>query len=159
MTRGSKTPAVKVAEFRAQYLLSRNASAAALKVGLNDRTGRKLAEEAEQDPEFSEACRKLRARYIPEIEAILQDCVRIAHKRIQLEPMTPKEQAELMQEYNLKSFSYPDPRPAYMAQIAKTATVLNQGSEKDPASQTQHPTVQVILNGTEPESDDGGSKG
>lgn len=62
MARGQKTGADKVAEFRGHYLVTRNAAAAARRCDIPERTGRKLAEEAESDASFAEACRKYLAR-------------------------------------------------------------------------------------------------
>lgn len=62
MAQGVPTPESERAAFAAQYLKTLNASLAARLVGLEERTGRRLAEELDADPEFSDLVRKHRAR-------------------------------------------------------------------------------------------------
>lgn len=87
MARGSKTDAVIREAFRAEYLLTANASKAARAVSkklgceLNERTARDIAAELDEETEFSEARRKQRARYLEEAVAARQDVLRTALKR------------------------------------------------------------------------------
>lgn len=62
MSHGVPTDEETVAEFRARFLYSGNASAVARELGIPDRTGRKIAERLEDDPTFAEEGRKLRER-------------------------------------------------------------------------------------------------
>ena len=71
MTAGSRTEEHTIAEFRAHYLLTGNASKSARSVGISERTGRQLATEAHDDLEFAEACRKSRARALSDVARIL----------------------------------------------------------------------------------------
>lgn len=62
MAQGEPTPEHVVAEFRARYIYSGNASAVARELDIEERTGRRLAERLEDDPTFAEDVRKLHAR-------------------------------------------------------------------------------------------------
>jgi hypothetical protein len=62
MSQGVPTPEDVRTEFAAKYLTIRNASAAARAVGIEERTGRKLAEALDADPVFSERARVFRER-------------------------------------------------------------------------------------------------
>lgn len=64
MAQGSRTHESKRIEFAAEYLSTRCASEAARRVEIPERTGRKLAAELDEDPEFAERCRKQRARVL-----------------------------------------------------------------------------------------------
>jgi hypothetical protein len=55
-----------VSQFRASYLFTKNAAKSAREVGIPERTGRKLALELVNDPEFAEACRRQRALDVEE---------------------------------------------------------------------------------------------
>jgi len=70
MTRGVVTPEAAVAEFRAHYLYSGNAAESARETGLNERTGRDIARELSQDPDFTEARRQMRATALEELVAM-----------------------------------------------------------------------------------------
>jgi len=72
MASGSRTPEDTRTAFRAEYLRIRNASAAARAVNIPESTGRKLAGELDEDPEFVEACRLLRARALPFAEDVVR---------------------------------------------------------------------------------------
>lgn len=61
MPHGVPTEEETVAEFRARYLYSGNASAVARQLDLDERTGRRIAERIEEDPSFAEDVRKLHA--------------------------------------------------------------------------------------------------
>lgn len=58
---GVPTDEETIAEFRARYLYSGNASATARGLKLDERTGRRIAERIEEDPSFAEDVRKLHA--------------------------------------------------------------------------------------------------
>lgn len=77
------TDAEKVTEFRAHYLLTGNASKSARAVGLKERTGRALAEEADDDPAFAEQCRKARARALSAVTRMLVRNVERADERVE----------------------------------------------------------------------------
>jgi hypothetical protein len=62
MPQGVPTEDEVVAEFRARFLYSGNASAVSREMGIPERTGRKIAERLEDDPSFAEDGRKLRDR-------------------------------------------------------------------------------------------------
>ena len=79
MTRGVDTPENVVAEFRAHYLYSGNASESARKVGLNENTGRDLARKLVSDEEFAAARRALRASALEELVAMR---LRVAQKAL-----------------------------------------------------------------------------
>lgn len=117
MARGQKTDDETVAKFRAEYLRLGNASEAARRVGISDRTGRDLAKAADADESFAEARRALYAGALDEVEALMLDCVRIAAERIRDKPITPEELADLIAEKGLKSMSVQDIRAQYLAQI------------------------------------------
>jgi hypothetical protein len=117
MPRGEKTPAETVAKFRAEYLRLGNASEAGRIVGLPVSTSADLAREANEDEAFVEARRSMYANALDEAGALMLDGIRIASRRVNEEPLTPKQHAELMEEHSLKSLSIPDPRPQYLAQI------------------------------------------
>lgn len=61
MPQGVKTDEATLAQFRAEYLYSGNASACGRKLDMPERTARQLAERLEAEPDFAEARRKLRA--------------------------------------------------------------------------------------------------
>lgn len=66
MAQGVKTPEDVLAQFRAEYLISGNASECARKVGIAESTGRDIATELNADEAFGEARRALRAQYLDE---------------------------------------------------------------------------------------------
>lgn len=63
---GVPTPETTVAEFRAHYILSGNASESARKVGIPERTGNEIATKLQSDPTFAEERRVQRARFLEE---------------------------------------------------------------------------------------------
>lgn len=77
MASGSPTPLETVERFRAHYLYSGNASESARKVGLPESTGRDIAQQLVDDPEFVEARRRLRTRALDDLVALR---MRIANK-------------------------------------------------------------------------------
>lgn len=138
MPNGQKTPDDMVAKFRAEYLRLGNASEAARQVGIAERTGRDLAKQADADELFAEARRALYAGALDEVEALMLDCVRIAAERVRERPLTEREQAQLMDEFSLKSFSRQDIRAQYLAQIVNAHRSI-QARMKYEAEKSQEP--------------------
>lgn len=81
MPAGVPTPEDVRAKFRAEYLISGNAAASAKRVGIPERTGRDLAQELCDDPEFTADRRKLRANALDELVAMRMEMARLAVKR------------------------------------------------------------------------------
>lgn len=81
MPKGKPTSAEKLAEFRAHYLLSGNASESARTVGISESAGRELAVKLAQEPAFGEERRALRAQYLDECVAARMAIVRKAKDR------------------------------------------------------------------------------
>jgi hypothetical protein len=102
-----------------------------------------LATAANADPVFVEARAKLRARFLPELEAALHELLPTVVGRIASDPLTPEQQAELMEAHGLKSFSIQDTRPAYLAQLANIAKVLAKNAEADKAATPPAITVNI----------------
>ncbi len=75
------TPEEQIAEFRAEYLYSGNASATGRKLGIGERTARRLAEEYEAEPAFAEHVRVLRARYLGRLMDMRMSIAETAHSR------------------------------------------------------------------------------
>ena len=70
MTRGSRTPAEKVAKFRAHYVKTGNVCAASREVGIPYSTGQGLAKDANEDPDFvKSAPQSTRLRRLDETQA------------------------------------------------------------------------------------------
>lgn len=74
MAQGSPTPEDTVSRFRAHYIYSGNAAESARAVGIEERTGRDIAQRANNDPEFAALRRSLRAQD-------LEDCIQ-ARRRV-----------------------------------------------------------------------------
>ena len=89
MTQGSATPESVVAEFRARYLYSGNASQSAREIGLDERTGRDIARKLVEDKEFSEARRQLRATALEELVAMRMRVAQTALDRFEGELEAP----------------------------------------------------------------------
>jgi hypothetical protein len=70
MAHGEPTSAEVVAEFRARYLYSGNASAVAREMKMPERTGRTIASKLDADPTFAEESRALNARVLDRYTAI-----------------------------------------------------------------------------------------
>lgn len=70
MAQGEPTPDEVVAEFRARYLYSGNASAVARELKIPERTGRKIAARLDADSSFAEEGRALNARVLDRYTAI-----------------------------------------------------------------------------------------
>jgi len=80
---GVPTDEATLAEFRARYLYSGNASKTARELNLPERTGRELAEKLSEDPEFAEARRKLRAQALEEHVAMRKRVADVALERFE----------------------------------------------------------------------------
>lgn len=89
MPTGIETSPELVAEFRAHYLYSGNASESAKKVGLPDRTGRDIARELIDDPSFAEDRRRLRASALEELTAMRLRVARRSLKRFEAKAPEP----------------------------------------------------------------------
>lgn len=83
MTQGSPISQAKKDKFRAEYLLSLNASEAARKVGLPESTGRDLAVKLRKEADFSETRRRLRAEQLDELVTLRMDVARKAKERFE----------------------------------------------------------------------------
>jgi hypothetical protein len=70
MPQGIPTDEETLAEFRARYLYSGNASAVGRELDIPERTARKIAERLDDDPSFAEDGRKLRARALDKLVAM-----------------------------------------------------------------------------------------
>ena len=117
-------------EFRAAYLRTGNASAAAREVGINERTGREIAQKLEEhDPTLAEDRRALRARALPVVEAMMVEAAQIAFARIHESPLSPREQAELMKEFGLKSLTLQDLRGQYFRGLVEVQKALLKGAD------------------------------
>lgn len=79
MARGEPTEERLIAEFRAHYLYSGNASESAKAVGMPERTGRDIARKLSSDADFAEARRQLRAGALEELVAMR---LRVAQKAL-----------------------------------------------------------------------------
>jgi phage terminase small subunit len=94
MPNGVKTPEQTVAEFRAHYLYSGNASESAKEVGLPESTGRDLARELSKEPDFVEARRELRALALEELVAMRMRMARRALERFEEDLQMPESVGE-----------------------------------------------------------------
>jgi hypothetical protein len=81
MTQGVPTEESVVAEFRARYLYSRNASKIGRELNIGDRTARRLAEECEADKEFADAVRNIRVRAVDRLLGLAVSVAETAHSR------------------------------------------------------------------------------
>jgi hypothetical protein len=81
MAQGVPTDESVIAEFRARYLYSRNASKIGRELNLGERTARRLAEECEADREFAEAVRNLRVRAVDRLLGLAVSVAETAHGR------------------------------------------------------------------------------
>ncbi len=94
MTRGVQTPEEKVAEFRAHYLWSGNATESAKAVGIPDRTARDIVERLVEDPTFAADRRKLRVQALDELVSMRMRVARKALERYEEEGPEIPEGAE-----------------------------------------------------------------
>jgi hypothetical protein len=81
MPHGVPTDEATLAEFRAEYLYSGNASAVGRKLDIPERTARKIAERLEDDPSFAEDGRKMRARTLDRLIAMRMTIAETAQER------------------------------------------------------------------------------
>jgi phage terminase small subunit len=85
MTKGVPTPEDILAQFRAEYLISGNASECARKVGMSESAGRSYAVELNADVSFGEERRSLRAQYLDECVHARMRIMRKAEERAMAE--------------------------------------------------------------------------
>lgn len=85
MAQGVPTEESVIAEFRARYLYSGNASAVGRDLGLEERTARKIAERLEADPSFAEDGRKVRDRALHKHVAMRLSMCEVASDRFHSE--------------------------------------------------------------------------
>lgn len=81
MPHGIPTDEETLAEFRARYLYSGNASAVGRELDIPERTARKIAERLEDDPSFAEDGRKMRARALDRLIAMRMTIAEKAQQR------------------------------------------------------------------------------
>ena len=86
MAQGVPTDESVIAEFRARYLYSRNASKIGRAMQLGERTARRLAEECEADKDFAASVRNLRVRAVDRLLGLAMSVAETAHERY-LEPL------------------------------------------------------------------------
>lgn len=93
MAKGVPTPEDVRAKFRAEYLISGNASESARKVGMSESVGRSYAVELNADQSFGEDRRALRASYLDECVTMRMKMMRKAFARFDND--TPPEPGEI----------------------------------------------------------------
>lgn len=81
MAQGVPTEEAVVAEFRARYLYSRNASKIGRELGIGDRTARRLAEQCEADKDFADAVRNIRVKAVDRLLGLAISVAETAHGR------------------------------------------------------------------------------
>jgi hypothetical protein len=150
MPHGVPTEEETVAEFRARYLYSGNASAVARQLDLDERTGRRIAERIEEDPSFAEDVRKLHAHALKRhVTMRIRVCERAA-ERFEEELAVP----EVVGDGNVTII---DKRPEYARVVldgeknahalAKFEAELEKPGDKLPRR------LEIILTDREPEPD------
>lgn len=90
MAQGVPTEESVVAEFRARYLYSRNASKIGRELNIGERTARRLAEECEADPVFAESVRLLRVRAVDRLLGLAVSVAETAHDRYHADLAIPE---------------------------------------------------------------------
>lgn len=152
MARGRRTDAETEAAFRAEYMRTGNILRAAEATGIPERTGWDLAARANKDPDFTNARREMYARALPDYEAMLRDVAETVHGRI-LEPdRTPEELADIAVKAGLKSFSYSNPKPAYIQALVAQFKALQGARRLDAEKSGEIPTdgVEVTIRRVRP---------
>lgn len=96
MPQGIPTDEETLAEFRARYLYSGNASAVGRELDIPERTARKIAERLEEDPSFAEDGRRMRARALDRLVAMRMTVAEEAHRRYLSELPMPKVSSDAM---------------------------------------------------------------
>lgn len=91
---GVPTPDDVVAEFRARFLYSGNASAVARELKLSPRTGREIAERIEDEPGFAADRRKLRERALERHVAMRIRVAEVAADRFEADLPEPMPSAD-----------------------------------------------------------------
>lgn len=84
--RGSRISDEHVARFREAYLRFGYVSAAAREVGLSPSSCRKIADDADNDPDFAKARTELLARGLDKVETMLLRSTELAAERIEAGP-------------------------------------------------------------------------
>ena len=141
MAQGSKTPDEVVAKFRRAYLRSGNAASAARSVGIHRSTGAVLAKEANDDPAFRQARTDLLAHGLERVELMLIEASSIAMARIRRKAPEAEDIAKIIEQYDLKSLNYHDPRPAYFGALVNAHRSL-----KTKLADVEERPAQVVVN-------------
>lgn len=144
-------PPTTEAEFRIAYLKLGNASKAGEQVGISARKGRELAAKARLEPEFLEAQREVLSEGKREVSLLLLDIARTLHTRIKEADLGPEELAQLMTKYQLRSFNYANPKPAYCQALASAAKVIDNAVAGDEDNNTKPLVVEINMRETEPD--------
>lgn len=79
-----------IAEFRAQFLYSGNASKVARDMGMSERTGRLIASRLEEEPEFAEECRVLHSHALQRHIAMRLRVAEVAAERLEQDLPIPE---------------------------------------------------------------------
>lgn len=148
--RGSRVDFEVEQKFRAHYLVSGNARAAAKAIGVPGGTGQELALRARVDPEFLQAREELKARTLPDAERIAFEALEVCAERLQQE--APDLEALLKDAPEGVKIQFMDPGPAYANSIAKLASVLgmNRKVERELTGGDNKPTeVRITMAGPE----------
>lgn len=112
---GSKTPADVEQEFRKHYLVTGNVAGAARAVRLPVSTGYELRDRALDDPEFTKAREKIRAKLLPDAEQMATAAMQLCLERLNIEPPDVTTLARL----GAQKVSVQDAGPQYAASLAK----------------------------------------
>jgi hypothetical protein len=91
---GVPTDEATLAEFRAKFLYSGNASAVGRELKIPERTARQIAEKLEDDEEFAEARRTLRARILDRHVAMRLRVCEVAAERFEEDLPVPENVSE-----------------------------------------------------------------
>lgn len=118
--RGVPTPDDKYLDFCKHYLVTGNASAAARAVGLSPFTGSELAKKARREPWFTEARKDLREGVLDDAERILVSGLEIGLERLNKEPPSLHEMADLGGKVH-----YQDSGAQYLRSIAAAVDVIH----------------------------------
>lgn len=94
MAQGVPTEESVIAEFRARYLYSRNASKIGRELNIGERTARKLAEQCENDPDFAESIRAIRVRAVDKLLGLAVSVAETAHERYHSDLPVPESVGE-----------------------------------------------------------------
>lgn len=143
-------------KFRALYLTNGNASKSARECGIPGTTGNDWANDLCDDPEFVADRQKLRARFLPELEAGLKRVSVILEERVEAKDLGPDELAGIAVVNGLKSFSYQNPKPQYAKALVDLYRAIDTNrarTEAVPVAQSG-PAVVINMTGGEVEVDE-----